>query len=118
MKQQEFETKVAIRKAEFAIRKEALKKGVYLAGVDKKLKKQDALTLLRAELHAGNKALAELVPKKTKAKKITYAAYDIQRIVKKKLQTFKSDLFDAESAQVSFEIKDGTVHITASVRAK
>lgn len=118
MNQQEFETKVAIRKAEYEIRREALKKGVYLSGVDKKLKKPEALSLLRAELHAGNKALAELVPKKTKAKKISYAAYDLQRIVKKILQTFKADIFDAESAQVSFEIKEGAIHITASVRAK
>jgi hypothetical protein len=74
------------------------------------------LAALKAEFHAGNIAIE--ARKDRTGDHIKRDAYNLQRVIKKRLQEWKNEQLDAEQVSVQFETDDNGIHITAIIPLK
>lgn len=71
------------------------------------------LAALKAEFRAGNIAIE--ARKDRTGDHIKRDAYNLQRVIKKRLQEWKNEQLDCEQADVQFEIDDKGIHVTAII---
>jgi hypothetical protein len=74
------------------------------------------LAALKAEFRAGNIAIE--ARKDRTGDHIKRDAYNLQRVIKKRLQEWKNEQLDVEQASVQFETDDKGIHITAIIPLK
>lgn len=118
MKQEDIEKIIQRRKAEYAEKRKALTIGQKELGLNKERVAMH-MRVLKAELKAGNRALAESAPKKKPEAKVKLNAYNMQRFFKKHLAEWKrGDALDLTQVDVQFAIDENGIHITANVPKK
>lgn len=79
-------------------------------------KTERELAVLKAEFHAGN--IAVEARKDRTGDHIKRDAYNLQRVIKKRLQEWKNEQLDAEQTEVQFEVDKKGIHVTAVIPLK
>ena len=74
------------------------------------------LAALKAEFRAGNIAIE--ARKDRTGDHVKRDAYNLQRVIKKRLQEWKNEQLDVEQTEVLFETDEKGIHITAFIPLK